>query len=87
MTGNRERAGWGHPVPGRCPGCGSLNLEPPDERRGRDFAPAWRCRDCGARATMEQIAGGMPEAAGDEWPEATGEQERAGRRPHPGART
>ena len=73
MSGDRDREGWGHPVPGRCPRCGGVSLEPPAGRLGHP-APTWRCRDCGEPATTEQIVGGGPEAAGDEWPEAAWRQ-------------
>src|SRR5687768_13326420 len=51
-----DRAGWGHPVPGRCPGCGGLDLEPQDGHPGQDAADAWICRGCGAAVTREELA-------------------------------
>ena len=62
MADDRVRDAWGHPVPGRCPRCGSLNLEPSGEPRGHGTPPTWRCRNCGERATLEEIADAPPEA-------------------------
>ena len=62
-----DRAGWGHPVPGRCPRCGGLNLEPQGGQRGQAAADAWRCRDCGAVVTREDLArpGASPRVEGE----------------------
>ena len=51
-----DRAGWGYPVPGRCPRCGGLDLEPLGGQRGQVAAGEWRCRDCGATVTREELA-------------------------------
>ena len=62
---SEDRAGWGRPVPGRCPQCGGLDLQPRGGQRGQTAPDGWRCRDCGAEATRDEVAAAAPVARGD----------------------